>query len=83
TLFGADFRTDEVIGRSHRILALIESELHGRSFLLGDNPVIADVALYIYIANAPEGNVDISAYPSVRACLVCSNITGSFWAPFG
>jgi len=69
TVFGADFRTDEVIARAHRILALIEAELAGRTFLLGDNPVIADVALYSYIANAPEGNVDISAYPSVRAWL--------------
>lgn len=75
TVFSADFRTDEVIGRAHRILALIEAELHGRSFLLGDNPVIADVALYSYIANAPEGNVDISAYqafvPGLRASRRC------------
>ncbi|MGO7522663.1 glutathione binding-like protein, partial [Rhizobium brockwellii] len=69
TVFGADIRTDEVIARAHRILALIEAELHSRSILLGDNHVIADVALYSYIANAPEGNVDISAFPSVRAWL--------------
>ncbi|OHV25813.1 glutathione S-transferase [Rhizobium sp. RMa-01] len=69
TVFSADFRADEVIARAHRILALIEAELSGRSFLLGDDPVIADVALYSYIANAPEGNVDLSAYPNVRAWL--------------
>jgi glutathione S-transferase len=69
TVFGADFRTDEVIARAHRILALIEAELDGRSFLLGDNPTIADVALYSYIVNAPEGNVDISTYQSVGAWL--------------
>ncbi|MBX5202764.1 glutathione S-transferase family protein [Rhizobium sp. NZLR1] len=69
TVFGADFRTEEVITRAHRILALIDAELADRNFLLGNNPVIADVALYSYIANAPEGNVDLSAYPNVRAWL--------------
>lgn len=69
TVFGADFRTDEVIARAHRILALIEAELDARGFLLGDNPTIADVALYSYIANAPEGNVDTSVYHGVRAWL--------------
>jgi glutathione S-transferase len=69
TVFGADFRADEVIARAHRILALIDAELVDRNFLLGSNPVIADVALYSYIANAPEGNVDLSAYPNVRAWL--------------
>ncbi|MBX5042807.1 glutathione S-transferase family protein [Rhizobium lentis] len=69
TVFGADFRMEEVIARAHRILALVEAELSGRSFLLGAKPTIADIALYSYIANAPEGNVDTSAYPSVRAWL--------------
>ncbi|MBX5189006.1 glutathione S-transferase family protein [Rhizobium sp. NZLR3b] len=69
TVFGADFRTEEVITRAHRILALIDAELADRNFLLGNNPMIADVALYSYIANAPEGNVDLSAYPNVRAWL--------------
>ena len=30
-------------------------------------PSIADVALYPYIALAPEGKVDLSPYPSVLA----------------
>ena len=69
TVFGADFRVEEVIARAHRILALVEAELEDRRFLLGNNPVVADIALYSYIASAPEGNVDISAYPNVRAWL--------------
>ena len=32
-------------------------------------PTIADVAAYSYIAHAPEGNVDLGAYPQVRAWL--------------
>ena len=55
--------------RAHRILALIEAELAGGAFITGERPTIADVALYSYISSAPEGNVDLSAYPHVRAWL--------------
>ncbi|CAN7281171.1 glutathione S-transferase [Rhizobium sp. LjRoot30] len=66
TVFGADFRADEVIGRAHRILRLINAELEGHRFIVGDRPTIADVALYSYIASAPEGNVDLTPHPDVR-----------------
>ena len=36
---------------------------------MGTAPTIADVALYSYIARAPEGNVDLEPYPSVRSWL--------------
>jgi glutathione S-transferase len=66
TVFGADFRADEVIARAHRILKLIESELETQRFIIGDRPTVADVGLYSYIVNAPEGNVDLQPYPGVR-----------------
>lgn len=68
-VFGADFRPDEVIGRAHAILAVIEAQLAGHSFIADSKPTVADVALYSYIARAPEGNVDLQAYPNVRAWL--------------
>jgi glutathione S-transferase len=69
TVFGADFRTEEVIARAHRILTLIDAELAAHDFIVGRSPTIADVALYSYIVNAPEGNVDLSSYANVRAWL--------------
>lgn len=66
TVFGADFRTDEVIARAHRILGLIDSELEQHQFMVGDRPTIADIALYSYIVGAPEGNVDLTPHESVR-----------------
>jgi glutathione S-transferase len=50
-------------------LKVLEEELAGRLWLVGAQPTIADVALYSYIANAPEGNVDLSAYKNVREWL--------------
>lgn len=70
TLFGASFNHAEVITRAHAILKLVEKQLAGRSWLVGGPaPTIADVALYSYIARAPEGDVDLSPYPQVLAWL--------------
>ncbi|WP_288377786.1 glutathione S-transferase [uncultured Pseudomonas sp.] len=69
TVFGAGFNADEVIGRAHNLLKVMEAELGKAPFLTGSEPSIADVANYSYIAHAPEGNVSLDAYPNVRAWL--------------
>lgn len=69
TIFNAAFNPEEVIARAHTILALIEAELEGREWIAADRATIADVALYSYIARAPEGNVDLSAYGNVNQWL--------------
>lgn len=69
TVFGAGFNPDEVISRAHLLLGRLEAHLAGRDWLVGQGPTIADVALYSYVARAPEGNVDLSAYPGVNAFL--------------
>lgn len=66
TVFGADYRADEVIGRAHHILGLINAELEQHQFITGDKPTIADIALYSYIVSAPEGNVDLTPHESIR-----------------
>jgi glutathione S-transferase len=69
TVFGASFNAEEVISRAHAILKLIEQELSGRDWLVGNRATIADIAIYSYVARAPEGNVDLSAYPKVKGWL--------------
>ena len=69
TVFGAKLNPDEVIGRAHALLKVMDSELASRAFLVHDKPTIADVACYTYVAHAPEGNVALSDYPNVRAWL--------------
>lgn len=69
TLFGAKLHADEVIARAHSVLSRIETQLTGREWIALAHPSIADVALYSYVARAPEGNVDLSAYPNVTAWL--------------
>ncbi|KAA0076345.1 glutathione S-transferase [Tardiphaga sp. P9-11] len=69
TVFGRSFNPAEVIERAHALLALVEAHLADRDWLVGNGPTIAHVALYSYIASAPEGNVDLSGYPNVNAFL--------------
>ena len=70
TLVDAPFNAEEVIARSHALLKLLDAELAERTWLVDSaDPTIADVALYSYIARAPEGNVDLSAYGHVRTWL--------------
>ncbi|HKT85648.1 MAG TPA: glutathione S-transferase [Novosphingobium sp.] len=69
TVLGAGLNPDEVIGRAHALLAKLEAHLVDREWLVGDGPTIADVAIYSYVARAPEGNVDLSGYPAVNAFL--------------
>jgi glutathione S-transferase len=69
TVFGASFRPEEVLTRAHNMLKQINAELSGHPFIVAATPTIADVALYSYIASAPEGNVDLSDYPHVQAWL--------------
>ncbi|EXF91726.1 glutathione S-transferase [Pseudomonas fluorescens HK44] len=69
TVFGAPYNAEEVIARSHNLLKVIDQELSKSTYLAGDEPTIADVAAYSYIAHAPEGNVSLADYAHVRAWL--------------
>lgn len=70
TVFGAGFNADEVIGRAHAVLKPIDEELGDKMWIIaGTHPTIADIALYSYIARAPEGNVDLAPYANVSAWL--------------
>jgi len=64
-LVQAPFNSEEVIARAHRLLKLLDGELAGRDWLAADRPTLADVAIYSYVARAPEGNVDLGPYPAV------------------
>jgi glutathione S-transferase len=68
-VFGAEIDTVNAIARSHALLKLVEQQLSQTGFLVGEQPTIADIAFYSYVAHAPEGNVSLADYPHVRAWL--------------
>ncbi|MDP2029031.1 MAG: glutathione S-transferase [Thiobacillus sp.] len=71
TLFKAPVNAEEAIARANDLFAVMDAELKTSPFLVGDTPTIADIANYTYIAHAPEGNVALSPYPSLRSWLQC------------
>ncbi|SDN71410.1 glutathione S-transferase [Pseudomonas arsenicoxydans] len=69
TVFGASYNAEEVIANAHAVLKVIDQELAATQYLVGNEPTIADVSAYSYIAHAPEGNVSLDDYANIRAWL--------------
>jgi glutathione S-transferase len=51
-------------------LGVMERQLTGRQFLVGERYSIADIALYAYTHVAHEAQLDLAPYPQVRSWLV-------------
>ena len=49
------------------MLAVLEKHLGQHDWLVGERATIADLACYPYLMLAPDGGVDLSPYPGVRA----------------
>jgi glutathione S-transferase len=54
---------------SHEVLALLDSELSKRDFLVGDAYTVADIGVYGYAHVAGEAGLDITRYDSLDAWL--------------
>lgn len=57
---------------AEKALTKLETLIADKDFLVGGRPTIADIAVYTYVAHAPEGNISLDKYPNVRRLL--SNI---------
>ena len=67
-LFGA---TNINIERAHQkaeyILTQLDQHLSTRTWLEFERPTIADIAVFPYVALAPDGKIDLAPYPHVLA----------------
>jgi glutathione S-transferase len=55
--------------QGYRALDAMERHLAEREWLVGEQPTIADLALYGYTHVADEGDFDLGPYPAIRAWL--------------
>ena len=78
TVFGAPLDADRAKAIAEKAFDYLEGQLKGQVWLVGDNPTIADVAIYSYTAHAPEGNVSLDAYPNIRGLLTRIEALGGF-----
>jgi len=63
---GDPVRAAAIAGRLFRFM---EAHLAERSWLATEEPTIADLSLYPYVAHAPEGGISLEPYPAIRAWL--------------
>ena len=55
--------------KGYAALGVMEKTLASASFLVGERPTLADVALYAYTHVAPEGGFSLDDYPGIRRWL--------------
>ena len=51
--------------QAERILSQLDQHLSTRNWLEFDRPTIADIAVFPYVALAPDGKIDLALYPNV------------------
>jgi glutathione S-transferase len=54
---------------AERALTKLDTLIANKEFLVAGRPTIADIAVYSYVAHAPEGNVSLDKYPNVLRLL--------------
>jgi glutathione S-transferase len=69
TVFGMDFDHARAKAVAERLFTTLDAQLAERTFLVNERPTIADVALYSYIAHAPEGGVALTPHAHLTAWL--------------
>lgn len=67
--FGRDINIEESRQISIKLLDIMQVRLESHPYLATDHITIADIAVYPYIALAPEGKIELSSYPAVIAWL--------------
>jgi glutathione S-transferase len=55
--------------RGHAALGVMERALSAMPFLVGEQPTLADLALYAYTHVAPDGGFSLEPYPAIRRWL--------------
>ena len=68
-VFGAGLDHQNAKNIAHALLGELNEHFADSAWLVGQQPTIADVANYAYIAHAPEGDVSLEDYPHVRRWL--------------
>jgi len=65
--FGRAIDTPKAQQTAEKVLGIIDHHLQSRDWLVGNSVSIADIAVYPYLALAPEGDIDIGTYTNIVA----------------
>lgn len=67
--FGRDINLAEAQQTSANLLGILQAQLARQQWLAGDQISIADIAVYPYLALAPEARLDVQPYPAITGWL--------------
>ncbi|HEI8866275.1 TPA: glutathione S-transferase [Serratia odorifera] len=65
---------------TQRFLPQVEQHLAHREYLATEQPTIADLACYSYLAVAPEGGISLGDYPAIRRWIARIQALPGFFA---
>ena len=68
-VFGRPHDHERAVAEAGQFLSRLDGTLAHTPFLTGTTANLSDVAVYSYVAKAPEGDVDLAPYPNVQAWL--------------
>ncbi len=66
-VFGVDLDYEAAKNISEQVFAMMELHLEKNQYLVNNTITLADVALYTYVAHAPEGGVSLEPYAAIRS----------------
>jgi glutathione S-transferase len=73
TLTGRGEGREQVVARyveaGSGALDILERQLAGREWIVGETPTVADIGLYAYVHVAPEAGIDLGGRAAIRAWL--------------
>lgn len=63
--FGRSIAMEDALQATATVFPILEQHLKRENWLAAEHITIADIAVYPYIALAPEGKIDLAPYPAV------------------
>jgi len=55
------------MAKSYKSLEILQTHLSANEWLALGRPTIADIAVFAYVALAPEANIPLDPYPAVKS----------------
>lgn len=63
--FGRPIAMEDALQATETVMQILDQQLKSKDWLAGENITIADIAVFPYIALAPEGKLDLTMYPEI------------------
>jgi len=67
--FGREINVSAAETVTTQLMQTLEQQLSKSDWLVGTSATVADIAIYPYIALAPEARIDLVPYPAINAWL--------------